>query len=231
MPLYIFPLHKFGPETIKVDVVPRVISGGAALNGEEDVIQTDGGGRWEGSIGGLSLNKPWQERLWGAWTSYWAGGARAFLMPVYSLRTAPRPVAGNGAMRPSNLIADDDVFPTTVGFASPYIKAQTVGGAALRATTMTALVTQGARIEPGMRFSYGARSYKIERVTAKSGYQATFTFSPPAREAIANGAALNFDWPLVQCRIATGQDLAPAMSFGRFGSAGFNFVEDFSDAS
>lgn len=231
MPLSVFPIHRLTPTTIKADIVPKVISGGVALNDEEDVTQTDGGGRWEISLSGIILNSVQRERLWSAWTSHLAGGARAVLVPVYSLRTAPRPSAGGGLSRPSNLVADDDTFPTTLAFASPYILAQTVGMTALRATSIVIAVTQGARVEAGMRFGYGTRAYKIERVTARSGMQATCTISAPLREAIPGGAALNFDWPLVQCRAVTGQDLAPEMLFGRRGEASVGFVEDFSDVA
>lgn len=229
--MYIFPLHKFAPEATKADVVAKVVSGGTALNDEEDVIQTDGGGRWEISLSGISLRTVWRERAWGAWTSYLAGGARRVLVPVYSLRTSPRPVAGNGLMRPSNIVADDDAFPTTVAFASSYITAQSVGAVGLRATTMIILVTKGARADFGMRFGVGARAYKIERVISRAGMVATVIISPPAREPIANGAALNFDWPVVQCRAVTGQDLAAEMMWGRQGSVSISFVEDFGNAS
>lgn len=231
MPLSIFPLHRFGPETLKADVVEKVVSGGTALNDVEDVIATDGGGRWEGAIRGLSLNPVWAERLWSAWTSYFGGGARQFLMPIYSLRTAPRPVGGNGLLRPSGLVANDAVFPTSVAFASPYIVAQSLDAVPLRGTTMRINVAQGARIEPGMRFSCGVRGFKVERVTSVSGLVATCIVGPPAREPIAAGAALNFDWPVVLCKITPGQDLAPEMAFGRFGSIGVAFAEDCGDVA
>lgn len=225
--MFIFPLQRFAPEAIKADVVAKVVSGGTALNDEEDVIQTDGGGRWEIGLSGISLRTVWRERAWSAWTSYLAGGARRMLVPVYSLRTAPRPVAGNGLMRPSNLIADDDVFPSSVSFASSYISAQAVGSVGLRATTMTVLVTQGARVDFGMRFGAGARSYKIERVISRDGMAATVLISPPTRAPITAGAALNFDWPVVQCRAVIGQDLSPEMMWGRQGATAIAFVEDF----
>lgn len=223
----IFPIHRLRPEFIKADVVSLVMSGGVALNGVEDVIQTDGGGSWEIEYSGITLNSVATQRIWDAWTSYLSGGARVVLVPVYSLRTAPRPVAGNGLMRPSNLIVDDDVFPTSVAFAAPYIIAAVTSSAALRATSIGIRVTQGAQLRPGLRFSIGSRSYKIEQVSA-IGYNAVCTISPPLREAVESGAAVNFDWPVVQCRAAIGQRLTPEMRWGRQGSAAISFVEDFS---
>lgn len=225
--MVIFPVHRLRPEIIKADVVPLVMSGGTALNGEEDVIQTDGGGRWEISFAGITLSGVARQRLWDAWTSYLRGGARVVLVPVYSLRTAPRPVAGNGLMRPSDLVDDDEVFPTSVRFAAPYIVATTTEAADLRATEITIRVTQGARLRPGLRFSVGDRAYKIEQVSA-TDYTAVCTIMPPLREAISSGATVNFDWPLVPCRAVVGQDLVPEMRWGRQGAAAISFVEDFS---
>lgn len=221
--MFIFPVHRLRPEGIKADVVAQVISGGTALNGEEDVIQTDGGGRWQITFSGISLNTIDRQRLWDAWTSHLAGGARQVLVPIYSLRTAPRPVAGNGAMRPSNLLDDDPVFPSSVSFASPYIIAATTAAAALRATTISIAVTQGAALRPGMRCGIGNRSYKIENVSG-----ANCTITPPLREPIAEATPVIFDWPVVQCTAVVGQDLAPDMRWGRQGSIGISFVEDFS---
>ncbi|WP_347271618.1 hypothetical protein [Rhizorhabdus histidinilytica] len=225
--MVIFPVHRLRPEIIKADVVPLVMSGGTALNGEEDVIQTDGGGRWEISFAGITLSGVARQRLWDAWTSYLRGGARVVLVPVYSLRTAPRPVAGNGSMRPSDLVDDDEVFPTSVRFTAPYIVAATTEAADVRATSIAIGVTQGARLRPGLRFSVGDRAYKIEQVSA-ADYTAVCTIIPPLREAVASGAVINFDWPLVPCRGVVGQDLAPEMRWGRQGAAAISFVEDFS---
>lgn len=233
MALPIFPLHLFNPESIKADVIPRVISGGEDINGEEDVIETDGGGRWESTFSGITLRTPEQERRWGAWTSHLAGGARPVRVPVYSLRTAPRPVGGNGLLRPSRLVANDDIFPTSVAFAAPYITAVVVGSVGLRATTLTVDVLQGSRVEAGMRLGHDAsgRCYKIERVISRNGQQATVIVTPPTRTTISAGSPLNLDWPTVQCRAVIGQDLAPDMRFGRIGTVSISFVEDFTDAA
>jgi hypothetical protein len=221
--MFIFPVHRLRPEAIKADVVAQVISGGTALNGFEDVIQTDGGGRWQIGFSGIQLNTVEKARLWDAWTSHLAGGTRQVLVPIYSLRTAPRPVAGNGLLRPSDLIDDNPVFPSSVAFASPYIIATTTEPAALRATTIWIAIAQGADIQPGMRCGIGRRSYKIENVAGSN-----CTIVPPLREAVADGTPVIFDWPVVQCTAVVGQDLSPEMRWGRQGAVGVSFVEDFS---
>jgi len=227
--MFIFPTHLFNPTAIKADVVPTMISGGTALNGDETVIQTDGGGRWNITYSGIILRTPKMFRKWDAWTSYMAG--RSFMVPLVSLLTAPRPIAGGVQARPSSLAADDDYFPQSVEYAAPYIVAKTAGSSALRATTLTINVTQGSRIEGGEKFSIGGRGYKIERVTARSDQQATCIISPPLRAAVGHEATVNFDWPVVQCRLVPGQDFAPNLAFGRRAEMSVSFVEDFSDAA
>lgn len=224
--MFIFPAHHFNPDPVKADVVPRVISGGTALSNEEDVISTDGGGRWEISYGEMDVDGPFLQRLWDAWTSHLNGGAQTVLVPILSLGTAPRPIAGNGIADPSDIVADDEYFPTDVRFASPHIVAAITANAALRATTLQLFVAQGARVEPGMKFSVNGRGFKVERVVARDGMAATCLVSPPAREPIVAGASANFDWPTVRCRAAVGQDLSAAISLGMFGTTSLSFVED-----
>ena len=225
--MFVFPAHQFNPQGIKADVVPRLIDGGTAINGDTTEIQTDGGGRWEITYSGIILRSPAQIRLWDAWTSYMPG--RVFLVPLVSLLTAPRPASGSHPARPSQIAADDPLFPTDVRYASPYIEAVTVGASILRATQLTINVTRGARIEGGEKCSIGGRGFKIERVVARTGQQATVAVSPPARAAIAAGSPVTFDWPVVRCKLVMGQDLAPLLAFGRRAEMSISFVEDFTN--
>lgn len=225
--MYIWPAHLFRPTATKADVVVREVSGGVALSGDETTILTDAGGRWMVTHSGIVLRSPAQLRIWDAWTAYMPG--RAFLAPLTSLITAPRPIAFGAPIRPAAIDYDDLYFPTTVGFAGgPYINAVTVGATALRATTIVINVTAGSLIEGGEKFSVAGRAYKIERVTARSGAQATCTITPPLRAAIASGAFVDFNWSTVQCKLVPGQDLAPTTTFGRRAEMSISFIEDFS---
>jgi len=230
--LAIFPAHRFNPPQIKAGVVENVISGGVALSGDEDVISTDGGGRWRVTYSGIAIRTVALQRLWDQWVSHMAGGAQPILLPLVSLTTAPRPFAGNGLARPSAIYANDSQFPTEVRFASPYIVATTVGAVAPRATTITIAVAQGARIQGGERCSIGSRALKIERVLSRpTQMSAVCKVSPPTREAIASGTSVNFEWPVVQAKAVPGQDLDPDIAYGRNGTVSITFVEDFSDVA
>lgn len=227
--LPIFPAHLFNPQAIKADVKATEISGGTALNGDETTILTDGGGRWGITYSGISLRTPRLLRLWNMWSSHMPG--RAFFVPLVSLHTAPRPIAGGSLARPSAIEANDDDFPTSVRYAAPYISAHLALGYAVRATQMSITVAQGARIEGGERLSVAGRAFTIERVLSRDGQTAVVTVSPPARAAASTGDEVNFEWPVVQCKLVPGQDLAPDLAFGQRAQVAISFVEDFSDAN
>jgi len=227
--MFIFPTHKLNPASVRAEPRATVISGGQSLSGIDTVIQTDGGGRWEVAYSGIELYTPELQRLWSQWASYLAGGSRVILVPLVSIRTSPRPYGGGGSMRVSQMYADDPKFPTAVRYASPYIVANVVSNAAMRATTLVINVTKGARIEGGEKFSIGQRAYVIERVVSSSGQVATCIISPPLRDAVSANAPVNFEWPVVRCRATMGQDLSPDYLSGKYGTIAISFTEDFSD--
>jgi len=229
--MFVFPAHFFNPTNVRAGIEPRVISGGTSLSGEETVIQTDGGGKWRVEYSDIDLDDPDLERLWSQWVSYLAGGSRAVLVPILSLRTAPRPYVGAPDADPSSLTYDDEDFPTDVRFASPHIIAHVVSHDPNAPVFMEIEVTQGSRLRGGEKFSIGNRAYLIERVISRDGQRATVRVSPPRRIATPANAPANFEWPLVQCRAEVGQSLTPDMEFGQFATVAISFVEDFSDAN
>lgn len=220
---YVFPVHLFNPREVNARPIQRVMSGGQALNGEEDVIATDGGGRWQIDLAGISLRTPAQERAWSAWQGHLAGGAVQCLVPLLSLTTAPRPDMGKRPARVPQLAMDDDLFPTSVAYSAPYIEAEVAADAALRATSLEIIVTTGGTIKGGEKFSIGERAHRIVRETSTGVFQ----IDPPLREAVTAGDAVNFDWPLVLCTMAPGNDFDGAITLGRFGEKQITFLESF----
>lgn len=220
MPLPIFPAHLFRPKTVSARVVQRVISGGQALNGEEDVIATDGGGRWRIEFSEIELHTPAQHRAWDAWQSYLQQGAVQCLVPLLTISTAPRPQQWDRPMPVSRLIANDPVFPTTVGYAKPQIEAAVLAAAPLRATTLLIGIAMGSSIAGGEAFSIGERAYRIIMPVA-GGHR----IEPPLRDAVTAGSAVEFDWPVVRAVSSPGDDFSGSISRGRFGTKQITFVE------
>lgn len=224
--LPIFPAHLFNPGSVAADVVLDAITGGTSLVGVQDVIQADGGGRWQIGYESIILDEKPLERLWKAWTAEIAGGSQPFLVPLLSVDTGPRPIGGAGPATPSNIYANDDTFPTEVRFASPYIIAQITSDVPMRGTSMEITVQQGTAVQPGMMFSVGPWAYKIRRVRSRSGLSAVVDTIVPARVPITAGTSANFDWPCVVCRAVPGQDLVASVEAGQIATTSIQFVED-----
>lgn len=224
--LPIFPAHLFNPGAVAADVVLDAITGGTSLIGVQDVIQADGGGRWQIAYDSIILDEPPLRRLWNAWTAEIAGGAQPFLVPLLSLEIGPRPIAGGSFATPSDIYADDDTFPTEVRFASPYIIARVTSNVPIRGTVMEITIDQGATVEPGMMFSVGPWAYKVRRIRSRSGYSAVVDTIAPARAPIVAGSPANFDWPCVVCRAVPGQDLVASVEAGQTATTSIQFVED-----
>jgi hypothetical protein len=222
MPIHVFPVHLFNPREVRARIIESVISGGVSLSGEEDVIATDGGGRWEITFDGITLRTPAQIKAWEAWEGHLGRGATDVLVPLLSIGHANRSSHGLGAMAVSKLVVDDPVFPTSAVYSSPHITAAISANAALRATQIGITVTKGAPLVGGEKFSISERAYRIVRPLGSGQFQ----IEPPLREAATAGDACTFDWPLLKCRSAPGESWSPALSFGRRGEASIRFMEN-----
>lgn len=225
MALPIFPLHRLSVDSITPTVRKRTISGGTSISGEEDVIQTDGGGRIEVTVDGVQLDDPETQRLWNAWDAYLSGGVNECLVPLVTLGTGPRPWAGNLPVEPSVIGDNDDTYPTIVAYRAPLIRARLNADAALRATTLSVSVEQGSALQGGEWFSIGERAYRIERVIARAGMAFTIRTDPPLREAVTAGTLVEFEWPVVKARLSPGTSLIAPLMIGMYGDASAQFVE------
>jgi hypothetical protein len=220
--MFIWPANLFNPTEIGARIVESVISGGTSLAGEEDVIATDGGGRWELTFGGITLNTPAKIKAWEAWEGHLARGATDVLVPMISLGHANRPSHGLMSMGVSKLVTDDPVFPTVAYYSSPQIVARVASSALLRATTLFITIDKGAPLVGGEKFSINGRPHRVIRPVGGGA----FLIEPPLREAVSSDTPIIFDWPLAKCRSAPGESWSPTLRYGRFGDASIRFLEN-----
>jgi hypothetical protein len=220
-----FPTHLFNPMRVALRPLKSVVMGGESLSGVTDVIRTDGGGSWAVQMAGIELITPDLIRAWRAWEDTLEGGVTRVLVPVADVRQAPRPIVGGKLSSPSQLASEseDPYFPEAVGFATPWIVAATVGAALLRATQLTINVARGTRLKGGEIFdidhpTLGRRVYRVGRVLARAGQQATVQIRPPLREATPDATALNFDWPVLTATLVPEADISPELTNGRHGT-------------
>lgn len=229
-----FPTHLFNPARTVMRPTGITITGGESLSGETDTIRTDGGGYWLIHFLGIELTGPDLVRAWRAWEDTLEGGVTKVLVPVPDVRMAPRPVVGGKLSSPSQLkqTTDDPYFPEAVGFATPWIVA-TCEPALLRATQINLSIDRGARVKGGEVFAInhaggsGRRVYRISRVLDRDGQGATVIIRPPLREAIPDGANLDFDWPSTVATLLPEADISPELLYGASGTVDISFREAF----
>lgn len=220
MALHVFPAHLFCPGKVKTRIVRSTVSGGTSLSGVEDTLLTDGGGRWEITFSDMSLDGH-LINFWEAWNGHLAAGTQDVLVPMLSLDLAPLPQIGRRIMEPSDLTWDDELFPTYVRFAAPYIEAIAAEAAPLRATQIRISMLRGAPVRGGEKFGHEGRGYRIGKRLGPD----TWAIEPPLRTAISAGAPLNFDWPVVKCRAVAGEDWSPEVELGQYADTSITFLE------
>src|SRR6187431_1181863 len=85
----VFPTCLFAPNDVQADLERRTVSGGEAINGDEDVIASDGGGRVFVEFADPYLDEPATAKAWRALDAYLDGGATPIIVPFCDARHQP----------------------------------------------------------------------------------------------------------------------------------------------
>lgn len=223
----VFPTCLFAPNEFQADLDRRTISGGEALNGDEDLIATDGGGRVFVEIGDPYLDDADIALAWRALDAYCDGGARAIIVPFCDGRHQP------WAESITVPHSDDTSFSDETEYAQSGAHGVIAQPAALRATIIH---LQGLDLprdllggewlsidHPTMRW----RAYRIAEILDYDAGAGTARLSirPPLREAVTIGEDVDFAKPRCTMRVDGGLPSPTSMGYAS-GSA--RFVEDFS---
>jgi len=229
-----FPTHLFNPARITMRPAGSTLSGGEALSGEQDVIRTDGGGYWIITMAGVELSTPDLVRAWRAWEDHLENGTMKVLVPIADIRHAPRPIIGGRPGSPSRLVASspDPYFPEAVAFATPFVVANIVDAAPLRATALRISIERGQRLRGGEVFAIshpvaGRRCYRVRRVLKHDGQIATVSIRTPLRQAIGANTPADFDWPSTVATLVPDADISPELEYGRHAAVDITFREAF----
>lgn len=208
---FVFPTHLFNPRKVSCRLVETVLSGGTSIIGESDEVAADGGGRWLVTMSDIELVTPDAVRAWRAWEDECGNGIETVYLPVPDIAFAPRPLIGGKLARPQGLVfgGDNPYFPTSAAFDTPLIRARTTAAQILRDVYLGIEIQQGAALRGGEVFGVthvgkGPRLYRTRRTV-----DGKWRISPPLRDAVASGAAINFDWPLLSVRIVPNSMQSP----------------------
>lgn len=222
--MLVLPTAFFGIYAKDVDIEQAATSGGVALNGNEDIIASDGGGRWYADMGDIALHRREKVMAWRAFKSALRGGVDPFVFPICDARH--QPVQGRALTTHS----DGTSFSDDSLYSQGDCSAELTADAALRATTITIAMTLGKPLIGGERFTidhptFRHRAYQIGQITAQTDESATLQFHPPLREAAPAGTEIDFNCPRFVAHI-DGRMSAP-LANPRFASGSIRIVEDF----
>lgn len=224
MALLVFPTHKFPFQSKDFDIEQALLSGGRALNDEEDQIATDGGGRWFVDLGDAALYSRDRVMLWRAFKSATRYGADPFVFPACDIRH--QPTQGRTLVPHS----DGTSFSDSSLYSSSDCEAVVLEDAILRATTLRIQATTGKPLIGGERFTivhpvHRDRCYQIGMITDVSGDEATVQFHTPLREAVTAGTEIDFANP--RCVVRLDGRMSAPLAGPRWASASVRFVEHF----
>jgi hypothetical protein len=203
----IWPRNQLVPRRTSVDLKFKSTQGVIAIGGFRQVIGSDAG-TWVIGFSDIRLLGRTDILKWNELAMALEGRLNPVLVPVCGR-----------IPRPPRAFADGTGYVPALPFAATV--AATV---ALRSTTAQIAISHGGPIEPGMYFSIGERLYCVRAINSVVGSVTTVSFRPPAREAHAAGAAVDFTTPHCKCQLS--EDSMPLdLDLLKRGSPSISFVE------
>lgn len=196
------PLSLMRMQAQGLELTSRVISPGLTGAGVLPMVSTDGGGLWRYDLTSIQLYEPNHKRAWRAIAGACDGGVNKLIVSLYDNEHQPWPIVDGVPFTSYDPIPhdDDSYFDDGTGYYQNVIDAQTVGTAALRATSLTVAFAYGGPLVGGEHFSIDHptmrhRIYRVVRVTENDDGDSVVTIRPPLREAVAAATPLDFDHP------------------------------------
>jgi hypothetical protein len=213
---------EFPYETLKfreytLDLIGNVISGAVSDLGQQQVVNTTGGGYWRLALNGFILRRPEQLRAWRRVQIASQGGVVPFNISLCELRLAPRGAVPHSDGTP---FSDGSFY-----FSGLATQCEFAADAALRATTATVSFGPGQRPVGGELFSveYGTDHHELHMVTDVD--DDVLTFYPPLRAAHVIGENIEFSHPTMTVRLSAVDAMSLTIQHGRFAQPSASLVE------
>jgi len=229
----VFPTHLFSPRSQRFYLMGRTITGGPSISGIIDAVNTSAGGLWVFELRNANLNNRAKLKAWRAIEALLDGGAASIIVPICDYRQAPVPqVNGKPVYSPSGGVphSDGTFHDDGTGYSQSDLGGEVTVAAAIRATVIRVQMAGDGLIEGGEHFSVdhvGRRMYRVAAVTALGDGLYDLTIRPPLRAALSIGDELDFRHPSCLMRLASGDEMAPAVESLKFARGSVTFVEAF----
>lgn len=221
-----WPCSVLRAQNIAVDLDSRTLAGPASVSGATQVVSSDAG-IFKVTLGGVVVKTRQQVLVHRAIAALLEGRLGSILIPIcraYGPSSNAILMDDQEALFNPVPHSDDSYFDDDTGYVGSLTDVVLAADAAVRATTLNVTVNYAADdIQPGEHFSLGERLYRIRSYDADTG---VMTIRPPLREAVPAGDELNFDDPVVRCRLASDDGMDLELSLRRFATPTIQFVED-----
>ena len=214
------------PQNVAFNIAARTLAAPSSVSGLTQVVASDAG-IWKATYGEVLIRNRAQILTFRAIAARLEGRLQPIVVPLCRA-WQPGGGAGSGGDSLYDAVPHDDLafFDDGSGYVGGGISVETFSALPARAVTASVVIHYGGRIEPGQHFSIGERLYRILAVTYSTPTTAVLSFRPPLREAVAEGARLNFDDPVVRCRLASDESMDLDLALHKYGSPTVEFIED-----
>lgn len=221
VPDFDWPQNLLVPQKAKLIVQPFNTVGGMGFTNVQQVIGNTPG-RWRLDLSGIRIKTTAQRAEWDKLEFGLQGQAFTVGVPIYRWMEGlvPWPTV------------DGVVTTSAPGYTSPVIAAYADAQALEGTVTIVIRMEAGAPIVSPYVFGINYKVYGIIKVTAQgsSGGFTTYTCKiwPPIRERIEANDRLEFDNPILRCRLADDNQMAVTggWDYWKRGSPDVSFVED-----
>lgn len=229
-----YPVSLLREQASRWALLRQLVSPGGTSAGRFPRLSLDGGGAWACDIASVNLRTAAHVKTWRVIDSRAQGGVAPVVVPMCDKRHMTFPVIGGQTVysHPAvpHIDEDDDetFFSDGTGYATPAVQAYVSGTRLLRATRIVIVFHAGGPLKGGEYFSLrhavqGWRLYRVNRVLGDGEVQ----FDPPLREAIGNGAWVEFNHPRCTMRLRNPDGMAAELALRRFANPSVSFVETF----
>ena len=215
-----FPTCKFAFASREIMLVQNVISGGVSLAGDETMIATDGGGRWQASYQNAPLNRRDRNLAWRAARANMEGGIRPIIFSICDARHQPLAGKVKGVPHSDGTPFDDATLYEGAGGNNLALV-----DAPLRSTTIFIDATLLEReLEGGERFSIDHPTWRHRLYEVKKVEGSKVEFRPPLREAVTAGTDIEFRDP--KCVMRLTNDMSAPLDGPRWATGSISLIED-----
>lgn len=225
MATILWPRSVLKPKRDPFNIAPRTLAGPSSVSGVTQVSASDAG-IWKATFADIIIKRGTASIL--AFRAI-ANLLEGRLHPILVPRCCAYQPYGSDWKDPLKNVPHSDTSPFSDGglYRSRTIDIRLSSNIPLRGTTANIAIVAADQLQPGQDFSVGERMYRIRTVQMTGSNTATITFRPPAREAVAAGAEMEFDRPVCRMRLATDAEMDLDLDLvSPWSYPTVNFIED-----